>query len=89
MRGKSVLIQLSRCGGIAMLHDDEIDLKEFGEIEVTRASHIEYAHDGWFVQSAKTLHIIAGGFKTRQAALDWEKEYYSPIGAGWKELEVG
>jgi hypothetical protein len=55
----------------------------------------------WYVQSAKPCglmgHIkylfgIPAGkmlredFTTREAALAWEKEYYSPDGEGWEEL---
>ncbi len=97
-----ISLQITAEGGIQMLHDDLVDLRELGEIEVTRASHVEYADGksyvpgaggiswnvkpGWYVQSAKTLKVLADGFQTRAQALAWEKDYYSPTGMGWAEL---
>lgn len=71
-----------------MLHSDEIDLREFGQIEVTRASHVEFdnVRGQWTVTSAKTGQLL-NAFDTRKAALEWESNYYSPSGAGWRELQ--
>lgn len=79
-------MQLTRSGGVQMLQDDAVDLTEFGSVEVTRASHVEWASGSWYVQSAKTGKILARGFKLRAEALKWEKAYYSPGGTGWVEL---
>lgn len=81
-------LQITPEGGVQMLHDDAVDLKDLGPINMTRASHVEFdnANQWWFVQSAKTLKILADGFKTREEALNWEKNYYSPTGDGWSEL---
>ncbi len=85
-----------------MLHDDAVNLAELGEIVVSRASHVEFCvgpHEkspgfadggiarGWYVQSAKTLKVLATGFDSRVEALEWEKVYYSPSGLGWAELK--
>lgn len=97
-----IQLEVTRDGGIRMLHDDVIDLAELGRPKVVRASHVEF-HDGdvssselprggrglrvgWYVQSAKTLVVLKSGMKTRQEALAWEKKYYSPRGKGWTEL---
>lgn len=71
-----------------MLQDDAVDLREFGAVEMTRASHVEFDNQkqAWYVQSAKTLIILKDDFKTRADALTWEKNYYSPEGQGWAEL---
>lgn len=83
----SIKLQITSAGGIAMLHDDAIDLREFGKPEISRASHVEPDSSGlWYVQSAKTGEIIKSGFDTRAEALAFEKEYYSPGGQGWAEL---
>ena len=91
-----IQIELTKEGGIRMLHSDEVDLDEFGEVQVERASHVEFSSGkgrcpgrGWYVQSAKTKEYLAAGFKTRQEALAWEKQHYSPTGAGWAELTKG
>lgn len=81
-------MQLTRSGGVQMLQDDAVDLTEFGSVEVTRASHVEFCNQdqAWFIASAKTGKRLASGFKTRAEAITWEKNHYAPGGAGWSEL---
>lgn len=86
---KQVQLQVTAEGGVRMLQDDAVDLREFGDVSMVRASHVEWSdkHQSWYVQSAKTGKILMRGFPTRGAALAWEKEYYSPnYGPGWDEL---
>ena len=84
----AIKLEITAQGGIQMLHDDNVNLAEFGKVEVKRASHVEYNNEvgEWYVASAKTGIILRDDFKTRQEALAWEKEYFSPGGVGWKEL---
>lgn len=94
-----IQIEIDANGGVAMLHDDAVNLAELGDLTVTRASHVEYdagadRHDqhlgierGWYVQSAKTGVVLKSGFSTRAEALAWEKTHYSPSGLGWAELK--
>jgi len=84
---QGVKLQITSQGGIQMLHDDQVDLSEFGSVKVFRASHVEWEPEGWYVDSAKTGRRLASGFKTRQEALTWEKSHYSPGGDGWDEIE--
>lgn len=86
-----IALEITARGGIRMLHDDTVDLGEFGDVEVTRASHVEYDNKmrWWNVISAKTGVLLNAGFKTRADALAWEKAYYSPSGKGWAELTGG
>jgi len=81
-------LQITKSGGIQMLHDDLVHLEEFGEVQVTRASHVEFNNDTqrWYVQSAKSMIILKADFETREQALAWEKQYYSPDEEGWREL---
>ena len=83
-------ILVTKAGGVQMLHDDVASLETLGKVEVSRASHVEYdnALQKWYVQSAKTLEVL-GHFDTREAALAWEKDFYSPGGSGWNELTGG
>lgn len=83
-----IMLQITALGGIAMLQDDEVNLSEFGRVEVTRASNVEFdnATQRWYVQSAKTGEMLRADFVTRAEALAWEKEFYSPTGSGWGEL---
>ena len=83
-------ILVTKSGGIQMLHDDIAALETLGKVDVSRASHVEYdnGRQEWYVQSAKTLQIL-GFFTTREKALAWERDYYSPEGSGWCELTGG
>ena len=81
-------ILITKNGGIEMLHDDALNLADFGTVETQRASHVEFCNikQKWYVQSAATLKIL-NFFDTRTEALAWEKRYYSPDGDGWFELQ--
>lgn len=83
-----ISMQITPQGGVQMLQDDAVDLTQFGTVQVERASHVEFCNQdqGWYVESAKTGKRLASGFKTRGEAITWEKNYYSPSGAGWAEL---
>ena len=85
----SINIRIGASSSIAMLHNDAVDLSEFGTPTITRASHVEFDNKTqlWFVQSAKTGVVLKDDFTTRSEALEWESNYYSPSGAGWSELE--
>ena len=85
----TIKLEITAKGGIQMLHDDAVNLAEFGKVEVKRASHVEYNNEVgcWLVQSAKTGIILKDDFKTRAEALAWEKVHYSPGGRGWGELK--
>lgn len=80
-------ILVTKDGGVQMLHDDTAEIETLGKVSVKRASHVEYDNERqqWYVQSAATLKILEY-FNTRDEALSWEKEYYSPKGKGWEEI---
>lgn len=82
-----VKLQITAAGGVQMLHSDAVDLTELGQVEITRASNVEWSNErqAWYVQSALTL-VVLSWFASREAALAWEKDYYSPDGPGWPEI---
>lgn len=83
-----IKMELGVDGCVRMLWDDAVNLRELGPVVVERASHVEFnnATKMWEVKSAKTLKVLRDNFKTRKDALSWEKVYYSPGQAGWREL---
>jgi len=85
-----VMLEITSTGSVRMLHDDSVDLSRLGRVVVTRASHVEYDNElgAWSVTSAKTGRKLYTA-KRRDAALRWEKRYYSPSGKGWTELTGG
>jgi len=84
---QNITLEITSEASVRMLHDDAIDLAEFGKLEISRASHVEFNNTAqvWLVKSAKTQAVICYA-STREAALSFEKRYYSPGGTGWKEL---
>lgn len=80
-------ILVTKEGGVQMLHDDVAALETLGKVEISRASHVEFDNEKqkWFVQSAKTMKVL-GFFDSRELALAWERDFYSPGGDGWQEL---
>jgi hypothetical protein len=77
-------------GTIRCLYTNEVNLAELGRLNINRASHVEFDNHlrRWVVTSAKTekrLHSAA----TREEALEWEHQYYSPGGGGWEEISDG
>lgn len=88
---KTIDLEITTEGGVRMLHDDAFDLAEFGSPEtfcVFRASHVEWEAGGWYVDSAATGKRLKSGCATREEALAWEKNYYSPGSEGWPEIEL-
>lgn len=82
-----VQIQITARGGIKMLHSDSVDLAVFGDAHIERASEVEFDNLGkkWFVRSSSTGVIVGRGFCSRSEALDWERDYFSIAGVGWRE----
>ena len=81
-------LQLTDDGSLEMLHDDSFDTSYFGIPKIKRASHVEFDNEKskWKVTSAKTKKILKENFNTRQEAINWEKEYYSPGTKGFEEI---
>ncbi len=80
-------LEVTPDGNIRCLYTDEIDLPQLGRLQVSRASHIEYDNrlHKWTVTSAKTGKRLHSSM-TRESALEWERQYYSPGERGWSEL---
>jgi hypothetical protein len=89
LKDEEISLEVTKDGGLQMLHSDAVDLSEFGAVEVTRASNVEFdnAKQRWYVQSFATMKILKDDFFTREEALAWEKDWYSPGGPGWSEIK--
>jgi len=74
-------LTIDRAGTITALYRDE--LQALGDVtSVSRASHVEWDRDGWFVQLADAARngtdagrVIGRGFKTRAEALAFEVQW--------------
>ncbi len=88
MSTKNFIVQVTKHGGIQMLHEDEFRMQDFGRCVVFRASEVDFDQvtQSWFVKSFLTGLTLAYGFSTRERALEWEKSYFQPGGPGWIEI---
>lgn len=84
-------VDLSQLGQISVERASHVEFAD-GNTE-DFATHedgvVRFFARGWYVQSAKTMVVLKDGFQTRAEALAWEKQHYSPSGAGWAELTGG
>jgi len=63
-------------GVIQLIYTDNIDLSEWGDVKIQRASHVEPDENGlWYVDLTPVGGIIHHGFKKRQEALDFEVQW--------------
>ncbi len=80
-------LEVTTDGNIRCLYSDEIDLSQLGRLNISRASQIEFDNylRKWTVTSSKTSKRLHSA-RSREEALEWEAQYYSPMGGGWSEL---
>ena len=85
---EEIRLEITAGAALRMLHNDALDLSQFGKLKVKRASRVEFNNrlGRWVVRSAKTGKVLRDDFRLRKDALAWEKVYYSPGQPGWREL---
>ena len=88
MREQELIVEPS--GEIRFVYDDELAelVREVGPVEVRRASHVE-PDDIWTGFWTADLRpaggVLAAGFETRRAALDFEVRWLSEHGIPFPE----
>ncbi len=82
-------LEVTPDGNIRCLYTDVVDLSQLGRLSISRASQIEFDNylRKWMVTSSKTGKRLYSA-TTRESALEWERQYYSPGGRGWDELTL-
>lgn len=61
-------------GGVKCIYDDALDLREFGKLQITRASHVEPDRDGnWWADMGPVDGPVLGPFRSRAEALQAER----------------
>jgi hypothetical protein len=73
---KTIVIDISQCGQVRCLYTDALPLAEIGQMEVRRASSIEYNnHTGmWEVVMASDPDHVVFTHPSRAACVEWEIE---------------
>jgi hypothetical protein len=62
---------IARC-----IYGEELDLREIGKLQITRASHVEPDRDGfWWADMGPVDGPVLGPFTSRSEALQAEREW--------------
>ena len=60
-------------GDVRCVYSEELDLRELGKLQITRASHVEPDRDGfWWADMGPVGGPVLGPFKNRTEALQAE-----------------
>ena len=63
-------------GDVRCIYGEELDLREIGKLQITRASHVEPNKDGfWWADMGPVGGPVLGPFKNRTEALQAEREW--------------
>ncbi len=61
-------------GGVRCIYDEALDLREIGELQITRASHVEPDAEGyWWADMGPSGGPVLGPFTSRSEALGAER----------------
>jgi len=63
-------------GDVRCIYGEELDLRELGKLQITRASHVEPDRDGfWWADMGPVEGPVLGPFRSRTEALKAEREW--------------
>jgi hypothetical protein len=63
-------------GDVRCIYDEVLDLRELGQLQITRASHVEPDADGyWWADMEPSGGPVLGPFTSRSEALRAEREW--------------
>ncbi len=63
-------------GSVRCIYGEELDLRALGQLQITRASHVEPDRDGyWWADMGPVDGPMLGPFRSRSEALGAEREW--------------
>ena len=63
-------------GNVRCIYGEELDLREIGKLQITRASHVEPDRDGfWWADMGPVSGPVLGPFRNRTEALRAERAW--------------
>ena len=63
-------------GDVRCVYGEELDLRDIGKLQITRASHVEPDRDGfWWADMGPVLGPVLGPYGSRTEALGAEREW--------------
>ncbi len=67
-------------GDVRCIYGEELDLRELGKLEITRASHVEPDRDGfWWADMGPSGGPVLGPYGSRSEALEAEREWLARL----------
>lgn len=77
-------------GGVSCIYGEELDLREIGKLQITRASHMEPDRDGfWWADMGPVDGPVFGPFRSRTEALGAERAWLAVIHFGDSSASAG
>lgn len=73
---EEIAISISKDGEITCIYNEEIGLKDIGDLNINRLSEVEFNNDSHLWEVRHNGHVLACHM-TRKAALDWEIAYFN------------
>jgi hypothetical protein len=68
-------------GEVRCVYGEELDLREIGKLQITRASHVEPDAEGyWWADMAPVEGPVLGPFRSRTEALQAERKWLADRG---------
>jgi hypothetical protein len=75
-------------GGVKCIYGEELDLRELGKLQITRASHVEPDAEGyWWADMGPSDGPVLGPFKNRTEALAAERKWLASVSARRTETQ--
>jgi hypothetical protein len=76
-------------GDVRCVYGEELDLREIGRLQITRASHVEPDRDGyWWADMGPVDGPVLGPFGSRSEALGAEREWLIEFNAPTTTLSI-
>jgi hypothetical protein len=77
-------------GDIRCIYDEALDLRELGQLQITRASHVEPDRVGyWWADMGPVDGPVLGPFRSRSKALGAEREWLAMVPTQTLRLLLG
>ena len=74
-------------GDVRCIYDEALNLREFGKLQITRASHVEPDAEGyWWADMGPVDGPVLGPFRSRSEALGAEREWLGVTGINRNRL---
>jgi len=71
-------------GDVRCIYGEELDLREIGKLQITRASHVEPDWDGfWWADMGPVDGPVLGPFRNRTEALGAERVWLQDTATPW------